>query len=126
MTRQYLLLATSLAGALIGMADRAQAQAQSSTSSSGGVQVGEVVVTAQRRAERLIDVPITVAVVTGAQLTQRGVTDTTGLQKLTSGIQMDFNGSFLAPAIRGISAAVTSQTVPPNVATYVDGVYQPS
>src|SRR5262249_55291444 len=121
MLNRNILLATSLVGAFVGAG-----QVHAQQAPSAGTTVGEVVVTAQRRSERLVDVPITVAAVSGAQLQQRGVTDVLGLERVPAGVQMPFYGAFLAPSIRGISANATSAGTPTNVAMYLDGVYQPS
>ncbi|KKC26023.1 TonB-dependent receptor [Sphingomonas sp. SRS2] len=87
---------------------------------------GEIVVTAQRRAERLTDVPITVSVQSGAQLQAAGVTDSTGLVMVTPGLRMERLGVYTQPSIRGVTAASTAPGAEANVALYVDGIYQPN
>jgi iron complex outermembrane recepter protein len=88
--------------------------------------LAEIVVTAQRREERLKDVPISITAVTGAQLEQAGVANTTDLQQITPGLLFANAGAFAEPTIRGIGTAVTSGGSDANVAIYVDGVYMPS
>jgi iron complex outermembrane receptor protein len=108
----------------------APAQAQTSTSSGSNsaptqASLQEVVVTAQRRKQLLRNVPMTIASASGNQLAQLGVTASTGLQRVTSGVEFPFFGGFLSPSIRGVSSNVTVAGGPSNVAFYLDGVYQP-
>jgi iron complex outermembrane receptor protein len=86
-------------------------------------QVGEVVVTAQKRTERLIDVPMSVAAVSGDQITKAGITSTSDLQQLTPGVASVHNGLAFTPSIRGISSIGTSSGDETNVAVYLDDVY---
>jgi iron complex outermembrane receptor protein len=87
---------------------------------------GEIVVTAQRREQRLSEVPISITAITGEQLTESGVVSSTDLATVTPGLQYPISGAFAQPTIRGIGTTVTSAGSDPNVALYVDGVYQPS
>src|SRR5262245_53481871 len=73
-------------------------------SEAGSAQAGDIIVTAQRRSERLRDVPISVTALNSEALSKAGVTNTVDLQKLTPGVEMRFYGSFLLPSIRGISS----------------------
>src|SRR3546814_10272675 len=50
---------------------------------------GEIVVTAQRRSERLTDVPVSVTVLSAATIAATGVTDTYSLQQITPGLRME-------------------------------------
>lgn len=87
---------------------------------------GEVVVTAQRREERLRDVPISVTAVTADMLEESGVSGATELAAVTPGMTYPVSGAFAQPTIRGIGTTVTSAGSDANVALYVDGVYMPS
>ncbi len=87
---------------------------------------GDIVVTAQRREERQRDVPISITAVTGDTLAQSGVVSTLDLAKIAPGLQLPLYGAFVLPSIRGISANATAVGDSPNVAVYVDGVYQSS
>ena len=89
-------------------------------------QDGEIVVTAQRREQRLSEVPISITAITGEQLAESGVVSSTDLATITPGLQYPISGAFAQPTIRGIGTTVTSAGSDPNVALYVDGVYQPS
>ena len=91
---------------------------------AGSGQGGDIIVTAQRRSERLRDVPISVTALNAETLSKAGVTNTVDLGKLTPGVEMRFYGSFLLPSIRGISSNGSGVGDSSNVAIYIDGVYQ--
>lgn len=115
------LVAALLAGAAIpSVAFAAEADAAAPTS------LDEVVVTAQRRDEKLVDVPISVSVASGRQLEQAGVTSMGALAQVVPGLRMDSAGSYSQPSIRGVSSAISGPGLAPNVATYVDGFYRPN
>ncbi|HEX7853904.1 MAG TPA: TonB-dependent receptor [Sphingobium sp.] len=85
----------------------------------------EIVVTAQRRSERLIDVPASITAISAETLTKSGINNTADLAKAVPGIAMTFYGGFLQPAVRGITSTGANLGENSNVAMYVDGVYQP-
>lgn len=87
--------------------------------------VQDIVVTAQRREERLQDVPISVTAVTGDSLARSGVTDTRQLtQSIPSVVFSRVNSSF-QPYIRGVGTRNANIGDESNVSLYIDGVYQP-
>jgi iron complex outermembrane receptor protein len=87
---------------------------------------GEIVVTAQRREQKLSEVPLSITAITAARLQQSGISATTDLATVTPGLQYPVSGAFAQPTIRGIGSTVTSAGSDANVALYVDGVYMPS
>jgi iron complex outermembrane receptor protein len=93
--------------------------ASSSTDNDGG----DIIVTAQRRSERLQDVPIAVTAISNETMEKAGVTTTIGLERLTPGLRMDGQGNANHPTIRGVSSSLSLLT-DANVATYIDGVFQ--
>ncbi len=86
----------------------------------------EIIVTAQRREERLVDVPATVSVRTAADLQQAGIGTINQLTEASPGVQFAQNGAQTLPTIRGITAQVINAGNDANVALYVDGIYQPN
>ena len=86
----------------------------------------EILVMAQRREARYVDVPASVSVVSGEQLESAGISGTRDLQLLTPGLNISQQGTFVQPTIRGIGTSVTGTGADPNVAVYVDGVYMAS
>lgn len=87
---------------------------------------GEIVVTAQRRSERYVEVPASVSVTTAEQLNDSGITNSHELRLLTPGLNVTQQGLYTQPTIRGVGTSVTGPGADPNVAIYVDGVYQPN
>ena len=87
---------------------------------------GEIVVTAQRRAERLTDVPISISVLTAEDLANSGIRSTEDLTAVVPGLNFATNGAFAQPTVRGIGTTVSSPGSDANVAIYIDGVYQPN
>lgn len=88
--------------------------------------VEEVVVTAQRRSERLSDVPLSVTAATGEELAQAGVFSPSDLVKVVPGFssQPSNNGNPVY-SIRGVGFFENSAMAPPTVSIYVDQVPLP-
>jgi iron complex outermembrane receptor protein len=86
--------------------------------------IAELIVTATRRAERLQDVPFSVAAFSEAAIENAAIRDQRDLVLLTPGLRMDANNDFTSPTIRGVSTTVVGSYADPNVATYLDGIYQ--
>jgi iron complex outermembrane receptor protein len=90
----------------------------------------EVMVTAQKRAERIQDVPLAVTVVGGDDAVRRGITSVTGLVDEVPGVSVNyaFGGTnYGLISIRGIGGADDYKpNGNPSVALHVDGVYQTS
>ncbi|RVT93241.1 TonB-dependent receptor [Sphingomonas crocodyli] len=83
----------------------------------------EIIVTAQRREEKLKDVPLTVAAFNSAELERNGTTATRDLAMLTPGITIQNTGAALQPTIRGVGTTIVAGGAESPVALYVDGVY---
>ena len=81
-------------------------------------------VTAQRRAERLQDVPIAVTAVTSDDLLRNHIDDAARLQFVTPGFTFGSQGSDSFPAIRGVRTSLVSAQNDPVIGFYLDGVYQ--
>lgn len=86
----------------------------------------EIVIVAQRRSERLQDVPISVTAVTSAGLQAAGVSSTTSLQNAVPGLQMSVQQTSISPFLRGIGNRNTAPGDESATALYVDGVYTSS
>ena len=97
-----------------------------STAAMSGANLSEIVVTAQRRTERLKDVPVAVTVHSAAQLRAANVSNARDLVLVTPGLRIEGNGINAQPALRGVSSTNGSTEVENNVVTYIDGVYQPT
>ena len=86
--------------------------------------VVDIVVTAQRKAENLQDVPLAITAVSGATLAQKNITDVTRLQDIAPGLSVGRSGSDARPNIRGINTEAIGANSDPRIAFYVDDVYQ--
>jgi iron complex outermembrane recepter protein len=115
---------------LVGMAAAAlvptAAFAQDAEETAVATDSGEIVVTAQRREERSVDVPITVASLSAAALETANVRELADISKITPGLRFDNAGAFFQPTIRGIGTAVTTSGGGGNVGIYLDGFYSPN
>jgi iron complex outermembrane recepter protein len=84
----------------------------------------EIVVTAQRRSERLVDVPISLTAVDGQALADAGITRMSDLDRAAPGLVFYVTASHASPTIRGVGSTLTGPGADNPVAVYVDGVYQ--
>jgi iron complex outermembrane receptor protein len=81
----------------------------------------EIIVTAQRRAENLQDVPIAAAVLTGDMLADKGVNNIVELQYAAPGFTVADYGSANVLNIRGIGRSAVDIELPSGVVLYRDG-----
>ena len=88
--------------------------------------VEQIVVTAQRREERLQDVPISISAITGASMERAGVIDTRQLTQVTPGLTFSRANTAFQPYIRGVGTRSSGAGDESNVSVYIDGIYQPS
>jgi iron complex outermembrane receptor protein len=88
--------------------------------------VSEVVVTAQRRAEHQVDVPISITALGSQQLETANVQDLGDIARLTPSLRFDNQAGFFQPTIRGIGTSVTTSGGGSNVGIYLDGFYSPN
>ena len=99
-----------------------QATAQP-TDASG---TGDIVVTARRRSERLLDTPIAVTAFTGQQLARQGATDLSDLERTTPNITLTPSrgtNSTITAFIRGVGQQDPVPGFESGVGIYVDDVY---
>jgi iron complex outermembrane receptor protein len=88
-------------------------------------QVDEIVVTARRREERLIDVPLAVTALSSETLSNSGVDSVQELGQTTPGFYVTRATVVPQPTIRGIGPRGSSAGDESIVPFYIDGVYQP-
>lgn len=110
------LLCASAAVSAVAAASAAWAQAEDDFTD-----LGEVVVTAQKRAENVQDVPAALTAVSASTLQERGISSPTDLQFVVPSMQAGKLQGQTAYTIRGVGLNQGS----PGVAIHVDGVYQP-
>lgn len=92
----------------------------------GANEEAEIVVTAQRRNERQVDVPISMTTLGNQQLETAGVDQLSDLSRVAPALRFDSTANFVQPSIRGIGTAVASSGGGANVGIYVDGFYSPN
>ncbi|NBC36047.1 TonB-dependent receptor [Novosphingobium sp. FSY-8] len=101
----------------------AQTEAPAPAPAAGAL--GEIVVTAERRAQNLQQVPISATVLTGADLQKKGVSNLSDIQQVAPSIAINTVNRSTFVNIRGIGIAQSAPTSNPGVAYYIDGVLIP-
>ncbi|WP_067682663.1 TonB-dependent receptor [Tsuneonella dongtanensis] len=123
-----MLRAALLASAALA-AVPATAWAQETGTASGDANVtgvGEIIVTAQRRAQNLQDVPAAVTALTGDALEQRQIADTNDLQNTIPNVVISTGTGTSNSAriyFRGIGEDESRGAIDPAVGIYIDDVY---
>jgi iron complex outermembrane receptor protein len=117
-------------GALVALAAGGAAAAEpAETAASGGAELEEIVITAQKRPEKLQDVPVAAEVLSSQALANADIADLSDLNKLVPSVQLNgtINGR-VPTGVRGISSVSNEQTVgiSSGVAITIDGVPVPS
>jgi iron complex outermembrane receptor protein len=140
MRRRILLASVSYFAAVVGGASAAGAQstapapaasaaerqeeADAAAEQQGGI--ADIIVTAQRRAESLQDVPIAISAFSAEQLEAQGVSNTLELGRFVPNLVAQNNtgiGSANSYYLRGLGSTETIATFDPPVGTYVDDIY---
>jgi len=83
----------------------------------------EIIVTAQRRSERLQDVPIAVTSMSAAAIAQQGITSTAELAQAVPSLSFTKTVNTASLYIRGVGSRLIDPTSESPVAIYVDDVY---
>jgi iron complex outermembrane receptor protein len=117
----------SMSLAAIGAPAFAQEQAASASEKTDNGGLATVVVTAQKRAQNIKEVPIAMSVVNAAQLEKAGVRDIGDLAKTAASLEFGdqkSGGAGGSASIRGIGASVFTTSAESSVGVVVDGVPQ--
>jgi iron complex outermembrane receptor protein len=85
--------------------------------------VADIIVTAQKRNERMQNVPVSVTAFSGAVLEEKGITSVADLVSLVPGLVYPSSGNGGSPRIRGVGTQFAQAGNENSVSTYVDGVY---
>ncbi len=128
-SRVNLLGASAIAAAcaLTGIAAPAFAQQASPPAADSG-SLEEIVVTAERREEKLRDVPIAVTSFSSATLQSRDITDIRGIQGFIPNVAIVQSPGYQTESDIAVRGGVTINPAPywdPTAGLYVDGVYIP-
>jgi iron complex outermembrane receptor protein len=91
---------------------------------SAGTEPAEIVVTAQKRSERLQDVPLAVSVVGADQLSRQAVLNLENAQYLVPTLNFRKSGTTINQSLymRGVGTATFSLAGEPSISTVLDGV----
>jgi len=124
-------LAASIAMAGLGIANigaGAETAAVADSAEKPGLEVQEVIVTSRKREERLQDVPISIAAISGQELSERGFSDVASLNNASPNLEInngraDGGGSTAQIYIRGVGQNDFLIPNDPGVGLYVDDVY---
>ena len=121
---KHLIRGSASAVVLIGLAAGGSAYGQEQDDETV---LGEVIVTAQKREQRLQDVPISVTVVGEQLLKDAGVTDIRELSILAPGLTVTAttNESTVTARIRGVGTVGDNPGLESSVGVVIDGVYRP-
>ncbi|MCX8477879.1 MAG: TonB-dependent receptor [Sphingomonas sp.] len=126
-TARTILYAGAALTALAAAPAFAQEQTPAATTEEAAADdPGEITVTARRREESLIDVPISMSVVSGDTLARTGATDITALQDKTPNLTLQIargSNSTLIAFSRGVGQQDPLWGFEPGVALYIDDVY---
>ena len=117
--------AIGLLGAQAAMAQVAADTSATDSANNDDEGLGEIVVTAQRREQRLVDVPIAVTAFSQETLETRNVTNINGLTGFIPNVKV-FGQGYATSATVAIRGSVVFNNAPfyePAAGMYVDGVY---
>lgn len=84
---------------------------------------GDIVVTAQRRSESMMRVPVAISAFSGETLATSGITNVQAIQMATPALVINNTGPNVQPYIRGVGSRLLQNGFDPSVATYIDGRY---
>ncbi len=85
---------------------------------------GDIVVTARKREESLLDVPVATTAVSGETIERLGLTSVRDVAALTPGLNINSDAAGRAfVAIRGVGVTLVD-SVQPGVGIFIDGIYQ--
>jgi iron complex outermembrane receptor protein len=118
---------SAVAALLVAGASHAQTSASDAAASAEEPGLAEIIVTAQRRAEDLQQVPMAVSVMAGDALGKSNIVDLTGLNGFVPGLSVEkSSGSELMISIRGVGSETPQNLyTQPGVSVFVDGIYIP-
>ena len=83
----------------------------------------EVIVTAQKRAQSLQEIPMSVSAISGDMATDAAIVDTTDLVQYTPNVKFTAaNPAYSSTSIRGFGTPPLAQNLEPSVGLVIDGI----
>jgi iron complex outermembrane receptor protein len=134
MKLKAILLSASLSALMVPALAQAQAgsdsgDAQGSSSEAGGSALGEIIVTATRRATNLQETPLAISAIEADVLLEQGLTNAAEMSRAVPNVTFErAQGAFgpgMTAYIRGIGTSESNLAAEPGVAFYIDDVYYP-
>jgi outer membrane receptor protein involved in Fe transport len=95
------------------------------TSLAGEASLEEITVTAQKREQSELEVPMTLDVFTAKDIEETGALNLIEMQDFIPGFEMGSNPTQSTISVRGVSSVNISTGGDPSVATFYDGIYVP-
>ncbi|MCW6529057.1 TonB-dependent receptor [Sphingomonas sp. MMSM20] len=115
-------------GALLtlGLTAPALAQTDAPSPPQADNAIGDILVTARKRSERLQDTPISISAETAESMARKGIANIADIARQTPGLQYgDFGDMKLSPtSLRGVTGSSGSAGADPAIGYYVDEIYQ--
>lgn len=120
----YCLLGSSMLAAHPSVA-LAQDGTAASKADSGEYKAAEIIVTAQKRSQRLQDVAASISALSAQDLKTQGISTVSEIAARIPGLEFGQNAGSTFTVLRGVGAAIGNGIAEPAVATYVDGIFLP-
>ena len=92
------------------------------SSGIGAAELEEIIVTAQKRAESLQDVPMSMSAISGERIEEIGVQNLADMSEFIPNFTINYNATNSIISMRGIGVGA-NQAFEQSVGTYVDGVH---
>ncbi len=121
-TLSWALCAATPSPAFAQSEGAAQSSASPSTEANAG-EIGEIVVTAQKRSESLQKVPLAITAITAVELQRSGVKDLQGVAATVPGLNLGEQLGVAKIALRGIGLESLQPGAEGSIAFHVDGVF---
>lgn len=103
-----------------------QNSGEDTSTSKSAPELGEIIVTAQKREQRVNDVGLSIVAVTSAQLVAAGIDDITQLDKVAPGLSIAHGAEgYPIFSLRGVNLNTVTLATIPAVSTYVDEMLLP-
>lgn len=115
-------LALVAVACVISVSARAASDTENSSAESKGQSIEEIVVTAQKRSEKLMDVPTSISAISGDRLESMQINTLADLASFVPGMSVQELGAPGAREIilRGLNTSYNNATTASTVATYID------
>ena len=94
------------------------------TDSANSMVLDEIIVTSQRRAQNVQDIPLSVSALSADTLRDGGVLDISRLKLLVPGMNFGQTGVYAHVAVRGARTEAIQVNTQPIISSYVDGIYR--